>query len=404
MKAHFKIALRYIFSKHNFNFITIINFLSLIGIMIGVAALIIVHSIFNAFQQIAIDQIIGFDPHIIIKTNSETDYHKILSSFSTDKNVSSIASVNENRIIAVKGKTARMVNLLAIEDSTNRYLRKLRNTIIVGTTSLLTTESIPRVLIGSGLASAYDVLVGDTLALTTPKEIEGNLLSFSLPDVNNVIIEGIFQSNVKDYDYSYIFANQQIYPSLLEKNDKFSIYIKIKNIDDLIKMQKLFKNKFVNASIFSWKDLNKEFYGVMQFEKMATTFVLSIVLIVAIFNVFASLTMTVLEKKKDISILRAMGATSMFIRKLYLWEGITVGILGTFLGATLGVSLCWGEQSFKWLKLDASKYIMDSIPVELNYLDVLLIMLLSLFLTFSATIYPAYRASKLNIIDSIREE
>jgi lipoprotein-releasing system permease protein len=169
-------------------------------------------------------------------------------------------------------------------------------------------------------------------------------------------------------------------------------------------MQKLFKNKFVNASIFSWKDLNKEFYGVMQFEKMATTFVLSIVLIVAIFNVFASLTMTVLEKKKDISILRAMGATSMFIRKLYLWEGITVGILGTFLGATLGVSLCWGEQSFKWLKLDASKYIMDSIPVELNYLDVLLIMLLSLFLTFSATIYPAYRASKLNIIDSIREE
>ena len=404
MKAHLKIALRYIFSKHNFNFITIINFLSLIGIMIGVAALIIVHSIFNAFQQIAIDQIIGFDPHIIIKTNSETDFNKIKSSLSTDKNVSSIASVNENRIIALKGKTARMVNLLAVEDSTNRYLGKLRNTIIIGTTSLHTTEDNPRVLIGSGLASAFDVLVGDTLTLTTPKQIERNLLNFSIPEVNNVVVEGIFQSNVKDYDYNYIFTNQQIYPSLIGKNDYFSIYIKIKNIDDLIKLQKLFKNKYLNASVYSWKDLNKEFYGVMQFEKMATTFVLSIVLIVAIFNVFASLTMTVLEKKKDISILRAMGATSMFIRKLYLWEGITVGIIGTFLGAILGMLLCWGEQSFKWLKLDATKYIMDAIPVELNYLDVLMIVLLSLFLTFSATIYPAFRASKLNIIESIREE
>jgi lipoprotein-releasing system permease protein len=409
MKTEFKIAIRYIFSKHSFNFITIINFISLIGITIGVAALIVVLSIFNAFQSLAVKQIVGFDPHIKIESNvSAKDSSSLLKYLQNNSDIESFAQVSESRLICFKNNSIRVVNLLAISDSDLSFFNNLEPYFIVGnfTNERTVIKTLPKIAIGAGLADALHCLPGDTINFTTPSAIENSLLTGSVPNFYQAVIKGIFQSNVKDYDYSYVFGSYNLSKTVL--SDKFQsslIYeIRLNNLDKLEQITNELKSEFPKANILSWKDLNKEYYNVMKFEKMATTFILGLIVLVAIFNVFASLTMTIIEKKKDISILRAMGATQNFIQSTYLYEGIFVGSFGSILGGLLGVLLCYGQAHFKWFRIDNTKYIMDSIPVLVNYYDIVAVVLLSFVLTILATIYPSMKASKLNIIENIREE
>ena len=399
MKPEIKIAIRYIFSKHQFNFITIINFLSLIGIIIGVASLIIVLSIFNAFQSIAIQQIVGFDPHIIITTNSTVNTDDLKSKIKKLPYIQSFAFVDERRIIATNGNIARVVNLLSIDSLDKDYLDNLRSSMIMGSISNYSVSYFPKIIIGAALADALHVLVGDTINLTTAKDIESSIIGMNLPNFKQVIIGGIFKSNIKDYDYNYIFSLDNIYPSIQHKK----LYVKVTNLEQLDNIIKQI-HQITRTEMQSWKDLNKEYYGVMKFEKMATTFVLGLILLVAIFNVFASLVMTVLEKKKDIAILRSIGSTELDIRKIYFYEGAIIGLIGSIVGGLLGLLLCYLQTEYKLFSIDSTKYILDAIPVEVHSLEVIMIVIFALSLSILVTIYPSYRASKLNIVESLREE
>ncbi len=400
MKPEIKIALRYIFSKHQFNFITIINFLSLIGITIGVASLIIVLSIFNAFQTIAIDQIVGFDPHIIINKTSDEELKSTIRKIS---NIQTVAAVEEMRIVSLSNNTARVVNFLSIDTSDKDYLENIRSSMIMGTVTNYGISNIPKILIGAALADALHVLVGDTINLTTAKDIEASLIGMTIPHFERVVVSGIYKSNIKDYDYNYIFSLYKIFinnqPSHLSK-----YYIKLHNLNKIDKTVSQIKEIYPELEIQTWKDLNKEYYGVMKFEKMATTFVLGLILLVAIFNVFASLVMTVLEKKKDIAILRAIGAADQSIRKIYFFDGAIIGLIGSVAGGLLGLFMCYLQTEYKIFSIDASKYILDAIPVEVHLIDVFMTVIFSMLLSFIVTIYPSYRASKLSIVESLREE
>ncbi|OGU55831.1 MAG: hypothetical protein A2X64_11355 [Ignavibacteria bacterium GWF2_33_9] len=406
-----KIAIRYIFSKHSFNFISIINFLSLIGIMIGVAALIVVLSIFNAFQDIAIKQIVGFDPHIKVdKVNELKNFDYWLNKNVHDDLIENKAIVSESRIICFKGAVSRTANLQAVEPNNENLFAPFDKNMIMGGVKFNGNPAITNVLIGVGIADALHVMVGDTLFITSPQEIENSLLSMSVPSSSKVFVSGIFQTNVKDYDFNYIFSINPLAKNILGDNfDKsLVLQIRLKDIGNLDKFYSKFKSKLLkqypNAQITNWKNLNQEYYNVMKFEKMLTSFILGLIILVAIFNVFASLTMTIIEKKKDISILRAMGATKNFIQKIYLYEGIFIGIIGSVFGSILGLILCYGQIYFKWFKLDSAKYIMDAIPVQINYFDVISVTLLSFLLSVFATIYPARKSGNLEIIETIREE
>lgn len=403
MKPEIKIAIRYIFSKHQFNFITIINFLSLIGIAIGVASLIIVLSIFNAFQSIAIQQIVGFDPHITISADSK-DYSQIKEKLRKIPEIQSIANVHERRVISLNQSTARVVNFLTIDTTDKEYLDNFRSSMIMGNVTFQGLTNMPKVLIGAALADALHVLVGDTINLTTPKDIETSIVGMNIPNIRQAVISGIFKSNIKDYDYNYIFTTYKIFDENISNNNNQKLFLKVHNLDELDKTVKQIKQMYPNIELQSWKDLNKEYYGVMKFEKLATTFVLGLILLVAIFNVFASLIMTVIEKKKDIAILRAIGSTEKSIRLIYFFDGAIIGTIGSFIGGLLGLTLCYLQINYKLFAIDASKYIMDAIPVEVHLFDVLMIVLFSLLLSFLVTLFPSYRASKLNIVESLREE
>lgn len=403
MKPELKIAIRYIFSKHQFNFITIINFLSLIGITIGVASLIIVLSIFNAFQSIAIQQIVGFDPHIIVSVQDKSKLPEIQKNIKKLPEVKNTAKIDELRAISLNKNTARVVNLISIDTANRNYLDSFSDYMIMGTISPIGVSAFPKVIIGAGLADALHILVGDTINLTTPKEIEKALVGLQSPEFKQAIVGGIYKSNIKDYDFSYIFTFYNINQELISQNNH-KIFIKIADINQLENVARKILQTNPEIQLTTWKDLNKEYYGVMKFEKMATTFVLALILLVAIFNVFASLVMTVLEKKKDIAILRAIGSSQQLIKKIYFYDGAIIGILGSIMGGILGLLLCYLQINYKLFKIDASKYIMDAIPVEVHLVDVILIISFALILSFAVTIYPSHRASQLNIAESLREE
>jgi lipoprotein-releasing system permease protein len=380
--------------------------------MNGVAALIVVLSIFNAFQNIAITQIVGFDPHL--KFEKISDYQKFYSfkeKYLLKNNlIEKQALTSESRIVCFRNGISRTTNLITVNEKDLSYFSNFETHLVIGNLKLNTPSYLPNVVIGAGLADALRVLPGDTLFLTTAGEIESSIISHSFPLTHQVTVIGIYQTNVKDYDYNYIFSSNILSEILLKsKYTKSLVYnIRLKDLDLMDKMyldiKTKAKDKNLDFKLISWKDLNKEYYNVMKFEKMSTSFILGLIILVAIFNVFASLTMTIIEKKKDISILRAIGGHGKFIQRIYFYEGIFVGSIGSICGGILGLILCYGQLYFKWFKIDNVKYIMDSIPVLINYSDVLAIVILSFVLSVIATAYPAWKSSKFSLIENLREE
>jgi lipoprotein-releasing system permease protein len=222
-----------------------------------------------------------------------------------------------------------------------------------------------------------------------------------------VIVTGIFQTNAKDFDDIYSFTNEEIGRKLFHSplNAASSIDIKLKNIDDVLIVKDEIKNIIpLDTQILSWYDLHKQLYDIMNFERTIAFIIMSLIIIIAVFNVLASLTMTVVEKKRDIGILKTLGATEKGIRNIFVLQGSMIGIISTFLGILLGVGFCLGQIQFGWFRLDSSNFLISAIPVSIKITDVVIITIFSLILSFLATIYPAKRAAKTLAIDSIRGE
>ncbi len=409
MITEIKIAFRYIFSRHSFNFITIINILSLIGIIVGVSALIIVISMFNAFQDIAIKQIVGFDPHIQISDipDNSSVYNKINNFLKNNSGVDKFATIQNSRVMFFKNNSLRVVNMKLLVSDKKDYFDFLNEHLLLGKTSVSQIGNLPCILIGANLADALHILPPDTMHIIFAKNIEQSLLTYQLPTFSNAVVCGIYQSNVKDYDINYAFSSSPIMQKIVAENNlqtSNTIEIRIKDLGKLESMTNNIKSNFPECKVESWKDLNKEYYNVMQFERIATTSILGLIVLVAVFNIFSSLTMTIVEKRKDIAVLRAIGAKANFIRKIYLLEGSIIGIIGAISGGIIGLALCYGQIHYKWFKIDDTKYIMDSIPVLVRYSDVIAIVLISILIAILSAYYPSIRASKFTISDNLREE
>lgn len=405
MSFEIKIALRYIFSKRSYNFITVITTISIVGITIGVAALIAVLSIFNGFQQITEKQISGFDPHIRVTPSSGK--LNPLDSLEININheiIENDAYVLGGRAVAVNNGKIQVFNVMSIREKDTAYIRSIKNNMLTGMFDL-SDAVFDKAIIGSRIADRMRVLPGDTLTLYSPEMIEKSLVSYRIPRPVYVIVWGIFQINIKDYDYQYAFINRDAAKRLFRTN-QYSFYdMRINDIHNAEYLKKKIKNELGDKyKVSSWIDLNKDLYSIMKFERMASFIIMSLIIIIAVFNILASLTMTVVEKKKDIAVLKSMGAKAKSIRNIFIYEGIFTGLISTFLGVILGISFCFGQINFKWFKVDGNKYIIDAIPVVVNYYDVLLISAFTILLSVFATIYPSKRAMNTNITDSLKSE
>lgn len=406
----FFIAKRYIRSKHKLNFITIISFLSTAGISIGVAALIIVLSVFNGFGSLVTSILISFDPHVrvsIVDESGFTEMPKVEEQLNLLKNVEAYYPFVDGKVVLINRQTFEIVTLKGIAEQNENDNWGVSSKIISGKFDLKDGNGTSKIILGLPLALKLSARVGDTIYATSAYNIQKTITSLSLPRTQKFVVAGLFESNNRDYDVAYSFTSLSSGQKLFGLQNRITGYeIRLGNINNSenVKDQLLAKISEDKFSVNTWYDLHKDLFNVMLIERWAAYILLCLIIAVATFNIFASLTMTVLEKKKDIGVMRSLGLNKNSILKIFMFEGILVGFIGTAVGLVLGIGICFLQQEFNFYPLDPTKYIISSLPVEIRFTDIIAVGLMALFLSFIASLYPAKRAASTVIIESIKYE
>lgn len=406
MKFPVKIALRYIFTIRKFQFITFISVLSSLGITIGVAALIIVTSLFNGFREFARKEIIGVEPHIRIylKENSDEVSKQLMKFCSKNYNAILYPFVTF-KAIAEKNQNTRVVQFFLIEDSVfakHPIAGKLVLNIGTGKSQIFPNNSV---IVGIGLADAMRVLPGESFWVLTIEDIDFAIANFTLPSKRQVLVGSIFQTNNSDYDFNYIFAEKSVLGSFVDpKRVVKGLDVRLSSVELVEQVASELRKMYPNLPIFTWYDLNKDVMNAMQFEKYAVFIILSLIISIAVFNILASLFMTVLEKKSDIAILLTLGAKEKEVRSIFQMQGLFIGAISTFVGFIFGLGFTLGQIKFGWIKLNTQKYVVSALPMEISIPTIIAIVLVSLLLSYLATIYPSMKASKINVAEAIFRE
>lgn len=393
------------FSKREFTFINIISLLATLGIAFGVAALIVVLSVFNGFNGLVTSILLDFDPHIKIEKAPRLDAVSIDSLTSTlraQQDIVGLAPFIQRKAMMLAKEYNMFVWIKGIDTARFSSVSKVKDKIVLGNFSLREKNAI---VLGITLADKLRVLVGDSVTIISPAGLENVLTQFVTPTVMRCRVTGIYQSDNKIYDGSFAFIRLENAKTLFRMDESITGYeVRLKNIEDSDGVKEVLQKVLhTNWNVVTWYDLHKDLYSVMKIERWSAFILLCVIVAVAVFNIFASLTMLVLEKKRDIGILRSMGAEPSDIQKIFLTDGIFIGLIGTTLGLLIGLVLCWAQIEFRLIRLDAA-FIIPALPVEIRFADLFLVVISTLLLCMIAATYPAWKAKNVVPIQAIRWE
>ncbi len=415
MGFEFFIARRYLRSKRKTGFISLITYISTFGVMIGVAALIIALSVANGFEDEVRSRIIGFDAHIKVRTfhdqgMDEKKGKAIMAMVDSLPHVlGSAPYIFEKGMIVSKTRKEGVI-IKAIDPEREPRVTDLVNNIIYGTLNLGLVEpengrAYPGIVLGRWLADRLMANVGDRVQILSAAGINIGPLA-GAPRFRTFRVAGYFETGLYEYDDGYAFISIKEGQKLFEMPGKITgIQIKLDNMNRAADMAEWLNQK-LGYPFYSitWFNLNKNLFAWMQIEKWAAFLILSLIIMVAAFNIVSTLIMVVLEKRKDIGILKSMGAYSTSVLKIFVYEGLFAGLIGTVLGLIIGYGFCWAQLKYKFFSLPGEVYFINSLPIKLQWIDFVFIAAAALFLSFVATLYPAYKAAKLDPIEAIRYE
>lgn len=409
MKLPLYIAFRYLFTFRKFHFITFITIISMCGIIIGVAALIIVMSIFNGFGEFTEKQLIGYDPHLRIISKDTVwlkDYNNVLNYLNSNDLIKGFSPVLEGKVILINKDNMKVAQLFGYEPEKFHAVSGLDQNMINGNFDIDNEQGKDKVVLGSGLSFSIRSNPGEYLEVMSLYDIENSIMMMSRQQGKKIYLSGMFLTNNQEYDDAYAITSLPTASHLLNAppNSISAIDVRLKDIEKSEHLKNTIIEKFSNLEVLTWYDLHKELYNILKLERIAVFVILSLIIIIAVFNVLAALAMTVVEKRPDIAVLKTIGANDSCIYRIYIILGLIIGGISTFVGTILGLGLSFGQIYFQWFKLNSADYLIPAIPVSVNLVDVLLVICISLFLSFISTIYPSKRASSTNIIEALREE
>ncbi len=404
----FFVAKRYLKSKHKINFISIISILSTLGITIGVAALIIVLSVFNGFGNIVKDILINFDPHVRVTLRSfeaNSKVYTIESILSSTNGIKSFQPFVEGKSILLKDKAYKVISIKGIEETGDTDDWGVSTSMFAGKYDLEDDGKTNKVIIGLSVALGLSAKVGDTLSITSFNNIEQIAVNFVMPKTYRLVVAGIYRTG-KDYEGNLIFTSLQTSQKILGfKNQITGFEIRLNNIEDAENIKEELVS-LIDADLFSidtWYDLHKDLYGVMLIERWAAYIILCLIIAVATFNILGSLTMSVIEKKKDIGVLKSIGVSDKSVLRIFMFEGVLIGLIGTIAGVIIGLTICILQIEFGFYTLGA-KFIIDALPVKIVWTDLLVISGMSMLLAFLASLYPAKKAARQQVVEAIKWE
>ena len=408
-KIELTIALRYLKPKKKEGFLKLISIFSFVGISLGVAILIIVMSVMNGFRTELVDKILGFNPHIIVKPYEkkiDKDDLNLLEEFKEEiKRVD--FSFNGQAILINKENTTGVLVRSYFQDDIES-IELINNGIIDGSLNLFKKNTIS---VGKELAISLNLIAEDEVTLMSTANLQtpfGNL-----PLNEKFKISSIFTTGLVEFDQSVIFMPFENASSLFELTDKdinLEIYLKKPAEVESIKNEvvKLFNDHYV----YSWADLNKSFFGALKVERNVMFIILTLIIVVAAFNIISGLTILVKNKTREIAILRTLGVSKGSIAKVFFIIGSAIGLLATITGVIIGILFSYYIENIRILitsifniKLFPEEiYFLSQMPSEINLGYIFIISFFALLITFLATIFPSLSAAKLDPIKALKYE
>jgi lipoprotein-releasing system permease protein len=403
------IARRYLRSKRKLRFINIIGYISIIGITIGVAALLIALSVFNGFSGVVTSVLIGFDPHIRIEKKgslSVEEFNVIEKVLKSNPEVAAYSPFVTGKAMLNTKTFNKVVFLRGIDENKIASVSGLKNKIVLGTLDFSDIDGVQGIVIGLNLADQLSAIIGNEVIVYSSNSVQSAFSGAGIPSGTKFRVTGIYESNNKEYDANYAYISIPMAQQMFELNGKFNgVEVRLQDFHKAEKVKSEIAEKLSSDfSIYTWYDLHQSLYSVMKIERWSAYILLTLIILVATFNLLGSMTMGVIEKQRDISILKAMGMNRKNLTRIFMFEGLLIGLIGTVLGVIVGLIVLYLQVHYQIFPLDTSIYIIPAIPVEIHFSDFIAISAASLGLSWIASYYPAKRAALLLPAEGIRWE
>jgi lipoprotein-releasing system permease protein len=406
------ISRRYFKSKPNQTIIALITLLSIVGVAIGVTALIVVIAVMGGFESDLKARILGIEPHIVIDRNQVPikDYQRVVQLGEEIPQTLAAWPVVKLQVMLrsetrVAGATVKGVDpLSAAKGLMVPGIKALVETSTLSPSGPQTSPNLKTapIVLGRDLARSLGVFKGETIFIISPR---GALAPVGfVPYMKRFKVVGYFETGMYEYDGSLAFMNLTDAQSLAHlKGAASAVEMRVENIYQSKAIGKAILSRLGPAYRFQdWIKLNKNLFAALKLEKAAMFVTLTLIILVATFSITSSLVMMVMEKTKDIAIFRTIGATERSIQKLFVYQGMFIGIIGTAAGVLIGTTLCYLQVKYHLVTLPGDVYYITVLPVDLKLIDVVLVAGSALLICFLATLYPARQASQLNPVEAIR--
>ncbi|KAB2879606.1 FtsX-like permease family protein [bacterium] len=405
MKFEHFVANRYLKPRRDNLYVTLIGGISVVGVTVGVMAIVLVLSILNGFEREIKSRFIGFDSHIkIMKPHDEgiTHWDEVVEKIRSEKSVvgvspyvlqkAMITSSSGNHVTFVKGTT----------EETIVQVTTLEKSILHGKVDFSKQDSaFNGMLVGYSLSLQLDVNAQDTLTVISPAGVTS---PFSMPIAKRFSASGVFKTDMYEYDNAYVFVGLSDAQDLFEMEDQITgIDVKLDHIDKSFdvrdRLAATLGEKYV---VETWFDQHSDLYSAMKIEKWGSLVVLSLIILVAGFNIVSTLIMVVMQKTAEIGILKSMGASSNVVSGIFMRQGLIIGSIGILMGCLLGYGICVIQMQFSIIKMPQDIFFLDALPVELKWVDFFAIVIVAFCLCLFSTVYPARKAAKLLPVEALR--
>jgi len=415
------ISLRYLKARRRQGFISLISLISVAGVSVGVMALIVVLAVMTGFTDSLRDKILGINSHIVIQRLGRgiSDYRTLSETILQTKGVLAATPYTYSQTMLSVPDASSGAVVRGIDPATANNVLSLNSQLIEGSVTALEAEnqkqnpesaensrstSLPGIILGKELARSLRVDLGDNIRLFSPS---GPLTPMGvIPKIKTCRIVGIFDTGMYEYDSSLAYISITTAQDFLELQD--AVHGLELRVDDIYKAsdiaEELEKKLGFGYVVKDWINMNKNLFSALKLEKTAMFIVLALIVLVAAFNIISTLIMVVMSKGKDIAILKSMGATSKGIMKIFVYEGLIIGLTGTVIGVIGGLALCEVLSRYQFIKLPSDVYPITTLPVKILPMDVTLVAISAALITLLATLYPSWQASKIDPAVALRYE
>ena len=401
------IALRYLKSKKKYRAVSVTTAISISGVAVGVMALLVVLSVMSGFHQDLQKKILGANAHIIIRDykGAIQSYENTAEKLKGEKDIISYAPFVLGQVMVSSGNRTHGVFMRGIKPDKESQTTDIISHIKDGDFSKLSVEGdMPGIILGKELASSLGVFIDDKINIVSPLGEIGPM--GMLPKIRQFRVVAIFEIGMFEYDSSLVLTNIKAAQEFFGMGDTISgVEVRLYDIYKAPEIKKHLQEKLgFPYYIMDWMQMNKNLFSALKLEKFAMFVILILIILVASFNIISNLIMNVIEKSREIAILKAIGATNKSIMAIFIMQGLFIGIIGTTIGVLGGFALGYILNTYQLIKLPADVYYLSHLPVKMNLFDFVTVSVSAITITFLATIYPAWQAAKLDPVEPLRYE